>query len=94
MNATIPLTMPADLRKEVRRLAQELQVSQSDLLSQCIRFGLPQFRRQFQPADDYLHPPIMTPSQARRLFRPDPTWEAVEAALVKRFHKALKPEVA
>ena len=84
--------MPAKLCEEVRRLAKRLRRTQSEVLQECIRAGLPQLRRQAQPNGDYLHPPVMTRNQAQRLFRPDPEWDKVESTVVKQSLKALKPD--
>lgn len=84
--------MPAKLREEFRRLAKRLRRTQSEVLQECVRAGLPQLRRHAHPDDDYLHPPVMTRNQARRLFRPNPEWDKVESAVVQQSLKALRPD--
>lgn len=41
---TIPLAMPPDLLAEIKRTAQQTQLSSADIMRQAIRAGLPQVR--------------------------------------------------
>jgi Ribbon-helix-helix protein, copG family len=41
---TIPLAMPPDLLKEVKRTARQTQLSSADIMRQAIKAGLPQVR--------------------------------------------------
>lgn len=43
--STIPLAMPADLLEEVKRTAEQTDLSSADIMRQAIKAGLPQLRK-------------------------------------------------
>jgi hypothetical protein len=48
---TIPLALPDDLHREIKRGARETGLSQADVMRHSIRLGLPRFVRGFPKPD-------------------------------------------
>ncbi len=46
-NAVIPLAVPNDLHRDIKRGAKQTKLSQADVMRHSIRLGLPQFVDQF-----------------------------------------------
>lgn len=46
-SANVPVTLPPELHREIRRACKETSLSQADVMRQSIRIGLPQFVRNF-----------------------------------------------
>jgi hypothetical protein len=46
--SNIPLAIPADMHREVKRAAKETRLSQADVMRQSIRFGLPRLLDAFR----------------------------------------------
>jgi hypothetical protein len=52
--STIPLAMPDDLLAEVKRTAEDTQLSSADIMRQAIKAGLPQVREALAAKGSFL----------------------------------------
>jgi hypothetical protein len=84
---TYPLSLPPDLLGEVRETAKETGLSLADAMRQSLKLGLPKLREQLAPQTG-LKP--FTKEEAAKAFGPDPEFDALYAAMVKRGHQEPK----
>ncbi|MDB6065045.1 MAG: hypothetical protein JWR26_1253 [Pedosphaera sp.] len=48
-----PIALPQDLYDEVKRTAQQTQISMADAMRQAIQFGLPKVRKELTQDEDF-----------------------------------------
>jgi hypothetical protein len=83
---TIPLAMPPELLAEVKRTAQETQLSSADIMRQAIKAGLPQVREALavkQGILDGLKPLTKAECEAAWGKKSDPEWDRIAEAMSK-----------
>jgi len=82
---TVPLAMPEDLLKQVQRIAKQTGLSMADAMCQSMRLGLPRLaeRLSMQQVLNDLKP--LTKEECEQCWgKPDPEWDALEAAMTRR----------